>query len=65
MAFVDFCPTTISEVVKASQRLGCENDRYGNNQYICVPNTEKTSLVELCYDGIMGIVPKGGFHKFQ
>lgn len=59
MAFVDFCPTTISEVVKASQRLGCENDRYGNNQYICVPNTEKTSLVELCYDGIMGIVPKG------
>lgn len=59
MAFVDFCPTTTSEVVKASQRLGCENDRYGNNQYICVPNTEKTSLVELCFDGIMGIVRKG------
>lgn len=59
MAFVDFCPTTISEVVKASQRLGCKHDRYGNNQYICVPNTEKTSLVELCYDGIMGIVQKG------
>lgn len=59
MAFVDSCPTTISEVVNSSQRLGCGNDIYGNNQYICVPNTEKTSLVELCYDGIMGIVRKG------
>lgn len=59
MAFVNSCPTTLSEVIKASQRLGCGRDIYGNNQYICVPNTEKTSLVEFCYNGIMGIVQRG------
>lgn len=59
MAFVDNCPTTLHEIEMASKRLGCKYDQYGNNQYICVPNVEKTSLVELCYDGIMGIQQKG------
>lgn len=59
MAFVNNCPTTLHGIEIASKRLGCKYDQYGNNQYLCVPNVEKTSLVELCYDGIMGIQQKG------
>lgn len=59
MAFVDNCPTILHKINMASKRLGCGHDLYGNDQYICVPNVEKTSLVELCYDGIMGIQKKG------
>lgn len=54
MSFVDNCPTNLAEIKIASSRLECTNDTYGNNQYICVPNKEKSSLVELCYDGIIG-----------
>lgn len=62
MAFVNYCPTTMSEIENASKRLGCGRDLYGNDQYICVPNEKKTSLVEFCFDGIMGIVQRGGLH---
>lgn len=55
MAFVKDCPTNLPEIIEASTRLSCNKDTYGNNQYICVPNLEKTSLVEFCFDGIMGI----------
>lgn len=59
MADVTHCPTNASEKHLASTRLGCGSDTYGNDQYICAPNEAKTSLVELCNEGIMGIIDKG------
>ena len=44
---------------EASKRLGCGNDLYGNNQYMCLPNVEKTALIEFCHDDIMGIHEEG------
>lgn len=58
MSFVDNCPKNPAEIEIASKRLKCMNDIYGNNQYICVPNFDKTSLVEFCFDGVMGIHKK-------
>lgn len=63
MAFVTTCPSNLTEKKLASKRLGCENDIYGNNQYICAPNKAKTSLVELCIDGIMGILDEGKLYN--
>ncbi|XP_062589888.1 uncharacterized protein LOC134251488, partial [Saccostrea cucullata] len=57
--FVDSCPSNLTEVIKATLRLGCGQDKYGNDQYICLPNIEKTGLVELCHNGIMGFIEKG------
>lgn len=59
MAQVSVCPKTYEEIKVASNKLGCENDRYGNNQYMCIPNAEKTSLVQFCDDGEMGLVEEG------
>lgn len=59
MTLVNVCPNTEHDSLHASKRLGCGNDRYGNNQYMCIPNREKTSLVEFCFQGVMGIVQKG------
>lgn len=53
------CPDSEQNVTQASKNLGCADDRYGNNQYICVPNVEKTALVEFCHNKTMGIVEKG------
>lgn len=53
------CPTEIDEVLSAKEKLGCGNDTYGNSQYICLPNKEKTHLEEVCFDGIMGMNEKG------
>lgn len=58
-SFVSSCPRTEDEFFKASTRLGCGNDINGHNQYICIPNEEKTSLVELCYNEVMGVREKG------
>ncbi|XP_062574186.1 uncharacterized protein LOC134236023, partial [Saccostrea cucullata] len=57
--FVDSCPQNLTEAINASTRLGCGRDKYGNDQYICLPNIEKSGLVELCHDGIMGIIQRG------
>lgn len=73
MGLVSECPGNEREVYAASKRLNCGNDSYGNNLYICLPNEEKTSLVELCYNGIIGLNEKGlyiqqekkGFGKLQ
>lgn len=59
MAMVKECPKSLMETEKASKRLQCGVDKNGDNQYICVPNEEKTSLVEFCYDGTMGVNKKG------
>ncbi|XP_062610390.1 uncharacterized protein LOC134272157, partial [Saccostrea cucullata] len=58
-SFVDSCPQNLTEAINASTRLGCGRDKYNNDQYICLPNIEKTGLVEFCHDGIMGIIQKG------
>lgn len=58
MSVVNNCPTNLAEIAKASKRLGCKNDTYGNNQYLCVPDLDKTSMQEFCFDGIMGIHKK-------
>nr|XP_022294259.1 uncharacterized protein LOC111104540 isoform X2 [Crassostrea virginica]XP_022294260.1 uncharacterized protein LOC111104540 isoform X2 [Crassostrea virginica]XP_022294263.1 uncharacterized protein LOC111104540 isoform X2 [Crassostrea virginica] len=59
MHSVEGCPNNLTELEARSDRLGCGDDKYGNNQYICLPNVEKTSLVEFCFNGIMGIIAKG------
>ncbi|XP_078325815.1 uncharacterized protein LOC111103528 [Crassostrea virginica] len=59
MARVETCPKNLTKVIEASKRLGCKRDEYGNNQYLCLPNVDNTSLVEFCYGGIMGFQKKG------
>lgn len=58
-ALVNRCPKNEHDVIQSSKRLGCGNDAHGNNQYLCLPNKSKTSLVEFCFQGLMGIVMKG------
>lgn len=59
MARVDVCPSNLIGIKEASKRLGCGNDTYGNNQYMCLPSVNKTSMNEFCFDGIMGAQEKG------
>lgn len=59
MALTSQCPKNETEVYEASKRIGCGVDFYGNNQYMCIPNEKKSSLVEFCFDGAMGIEEKG------
>lgn len=59
MARVDICPKSLTKVIEASKKLGCGKDRYGNNQYLCLPNVNKTSLVEFCYNGTIGFQESG------
>ena len=61
MVPVTACPTNLTEVEESSKRLGCGLDTFGNNQYMCLSDVNKTSLFELCYDGIMGIQDKGTY----
>lgn len=57
------CPRNASEIVEAQKRLNCGDDKYGNNQYLCLPDAEKTGLFEFCYDGIMGWRQNGKWMK--
>lgn len=59
MALTSRCPENKTEVQEASKRIGCGVDDYGNIQYMCIPNEEKSSLVEFCFNGVMGIEKKG------
>lgn len=61
IALVTLCPKNQTEVNEASSKLGCDNDKYGNSHYMCLPKKDKTSLVELCYHGVMGIRNKGKY----
>ncbi|XP_062598506.1 uncharacterized protein LOC134259930 [Saccostrea cucullata] len=60
---VDNCPQNLTETLEASTRLGCGRDKYGNDQYMCLPNLKTTSLVEFCHDGIMGFIERGNCLK--
>lgn len=59
MGVVDVCPQKQIDITTASQKIGCKNDPYGNNRYMCLPKEDKSSLVEFCYDGNMGIEEPG------
>lgn len=59
MALTSQCPKNQTEVYEASKQIGCGVDVYGNNRYMCLPNEKKSSLVEFCFDGVMGIEEKG------
>nr|XP_022287361.1 uncharacterized protein LOC111100061 [Crassostrea virginica] len=59
MGEVNICPKNQTEVDVAGKKLGCGQDKYGHSQYMCIPNEEKTALVEFCYNGVMGIEFKG------
>ena len=59
MARVSTCPKNVTEVEVAATRLKCGIDEHENSQYMCVPNVEKTSLVEFCYNDTFGIRNKG------
>ena len=61
MSKVDVCPKNLTERQNASRRLRCGFDEYGNNQYVCLPNKEKSSFIELCYNGLIGLFEKGIF----
>lgn len=65
MEYRDKCPSSFSEVENASKRLGCGNDKFGNNQYLCLPSAEKDSLIEFCHTGIMGLQEKGRRHTLS
>lgn len=65
MTVVDRCPQNQTEASKAATRLECPTDKYGNNQYMCLPNWQKTSLVEFCYNGLMGLYDKGMKFKLE
>ena len=71
MGMVEVCPKTSTEKEIAAKRLGCKEDQYDNNQYICLPVKEKTKLVEMCLDEIMGFQELGKYnlnltiHKIQ
>ena len=62
MEYLNECPSSITEVEKASKRLGCENDKYGNNQYLCLPNAKKDALIEFCHNGVMALQERGKRH---
>nr|XP_022291666.1 uncharacterized protein LOC111102991 isoform X1 [Crassostrea virginica] len=59
MTPVDVCPQNLTKVLEAAKKLGCGNDDYGKNQYLCLPNVNKTSLIEFCYKGTLGLQEKG------
>ena len=59
MGRVETCPKTPEDVERASKVHACGYDIFQHNQYMCLPNVEKTSLVEFCHNGIMGIQEEG------
>ncbi|XP_061193861.1 uncharacterized protein LOC133202093 [Saccostrea echinata] len=46
---VNSCPGNISEIVYASKRLNCSGIDKFENTYHCLPSSDLSQLVELCY----------------
>lgn len=59
MTLVNECPKNENETIQASKKLNCGLDEYDNNQYLCLPHVNKTSLVEFCFNGSLGYRDKG------
>lgn len=53
------CPNDPNDINKATKMLGCGKDIYGNSQYMCVPNQQKTELKEFCFQGTMEMFEEG------
>ncbi|XP_062590495.1 uncharacterized protein LOC134252075 [Saccostrea cucullata] len=56
---VDSCPGNKTEFTDSATRLGCGVDVYGRSQYVCVPNHQRSSLVEFCYKSTTGLFERG------
>ncbi|XP_062570741.1 uncharacterized protein LOC134232780, partial [Saccostrea cucullata] len=56
---VDSCPRNKTEYTTSATRLGCGVDENGRSQYVCVPNHQRSSLVEFCYKSTTGLYEKG------
>ncbi|XP_062612645.1 uncharacterized protein LOC134274379 [Saccostrea cucullata] len=56
---VGSCPVNLTGQNEAASRLKCGVDKFGNSQYLCVPNFKKTAIVEYCYKGIVGLQMPG------
>ncbi|XP_062615839.1 uncharacterized protein LOC134277529, partial [Saccostrea cucullata] len=57
---VDTCPGNKTEYADSATRLGCGVDENGRSQYVCVPNNNRSSLVEFCYNiTTTGLYTKG------
>ncbi|XP_062611433.1 uncharacterized protein LOC134273262, partial [Saccostrea cucullata] len=51
---VTSCPTNASSWLNNGIKLQCPNDTLGRNLYQCVPNDNRSSLVEFCLQGSIG-----------
>ncbi|XP_062600366.1 uncharacterized protein LOC134261999 isoform X2 [Saccostrea cucullata] len=51
---VTSCPTNASLWLSNGIKLQCPNDTLGRNLYQCVPNDDRSSLVEFCLQGSIG-----------
>lgn len=56
---VSACPQDSTAWKLASERRNCTQDESSRNRYICVPNENKTHLLEFCYDQIRPRVQEG------
>ena len=58
---VERCPTNEAEVNERIKvfPFPCGKDEHEHHQYMCLPNIEKTSLVEFCYNNTLGIQLEG------
>lgn len=52
------CPKSQRAIREAADRLRCGNDTNQIYRYVCL-RYDIHSLLEFCYDGVMGIVDKG------
>ncbi|XP_062620581.1 uncharacterized protein LOC134282149, partial [Saccostrea cucullata] len=56
---VGSCPVNLTGQNEAASKLKCSVDKFGNGQYLCVPNFKKTTIVEYCYNGTVGLQMPG------
>ncbi|XP_062586165.1 uncharacterized protein LOC134247788 [Saccostrea cucullata] len=56
---MDSCPGNKTEYTTSVTRLGCGVDENGRSQYFCVPNHQRSSLVEFCYNSTVPFYEKG------
>lgn len=59
------CPKTEDAVNLSRIKMGCGSDKYGNNQYMCLPREDLEYLEEFCYPREMGIQEEGKTCKWQ
>ncbi|XP_062599445.1 uncharacterized protein LOC134260939 [Saccostrea cucullata] len=53
------CPRNETEFLASATRLSCDVDGNGRYRYVCVPNNERSAIVEFCYNYTSGLYEKG------